>query len=124
MIVAYWIVAGVLAAAAVGAGALKLVRSKEQLREAGQAWTDDFPAVAIRMIGSAELLGAVGVIVPMATGILPVLSPVAAIGIALIQVGAFATHARRKETLMMFVNMGLFALAATTAVLGFFTLAA
>ena len=60
-------------------------------------------------------------ILPMALGVLPVLSPIAALGIALIQVGAFVVHARRGEK--PYLNMVVFAIAGATAVLGFFALA-
>jgi hypothetical protein len=58
----------------------------------------------------------------MALGIVPVLSPLAALGLALVQVGAFVVHARRGEKPSH--NVVIFALAGATAVLGFFALAA
>lgn len=123
MIVAYFIVAALLALLAVATGVMKLVRPKEKLREMGapMAWTDDFSPGQVRAIGAVEVLGAVGVILPMATGILPVLSPIAALGLALVQVGAFVVHVRRGEK--PFLNMVVFALAGAVAVLGFFVLA-
>lgn len=122
MIVAYFVAAALLAVLALATGVMKLVRPKEKLREMGapMAWTDDFPAWQVRVIGAVEVLGAVGVILPMATGILPVLSPIAALGLALVHVGAFVVHVRRGEK--PFLNMGVFALAGVVAVLGFFVL--
>lgn len=123
MIVAYFIVAGLLALVALGSGLMKIVRPKAKLQEMGapMAWTADFPEWQVKAIGALEVLGAVGVIVPMATGIVPVLSPIAAIGLALVHVGAFVVHARRGEK--PYVNMGIFALAGVAAALGFFALA-
>ncbi|MGV3714135.1 DoxX family protein [Pseudolysinimonas sp.] len=123
MIVAYFIVAGLLALVALGSGLMKIVRPKAKLQEMGapMAWTADFPEWQVKAIGALEVLGAVGVIVPMATGIVPVLSPIAAIGLALVHVGAFVVHARRSEK--PYVNMGIFALAGVAAALGFFALA-
>lgn len=123
MIVAYFIVAGLLALVALGSGLMKIVRPKAKLQEmeAPMAWTADFPEWQVKAIGALEVLGAVGVIVPMATGIVPVLSPIAAIGLALVHVGAFVVHARRSEK--PYVNMGIFALAGVAAALGFFALA-
>lgn len=122
MIVAYFIAAALLAVLALATGVMKLVRPKEKLREMGapMAWTDDFPQWQVRAIGAAEVLGALGVILPMATGILPVLSPIAALGLALVHVGAFVVHVRRGEK--PYLNMGVFALAGLVAVLGFFVL--
>lgn len=123
MIVAYFIVAGLLALVALGSGLMKIVRPKAKLQEmeAPMAWTADFPEWQVKAIGALEVLGAIGVIVPMATGIVPVLSPIAAIGLALVHVGAFVVHARRGEK--PYVNMGIFALAGVAAALGFFALA-
>jgi len=122
MIVVYFVVAGILALVALGSGAMKLIRPKAKLAEMGapMAWTHDFPDWQIKAIGAVEVLGAVGVILPMATNILPVLSPIAALGIAIIQAGAFVVHARRGEK--PFVNMAIFALAGAAAVLGFLVL--
>lgn len=125
MIVAYFVVAGLIALLALGAGTLKLVRSREQLQAMGepQAWTEDFTDLQVKLIGVAEVLGALGLILPMATGIAPVLSPIAGLGIAVLQAGAFVVHARRgNERSNMIVNMVLFALAGAAAVLGFLVL--
>lgn len=122
MIVAYFVVAGLLALVALGSGLMKLIRPKAKLAEMGapMAWTADFPEWQIKTIGALEVLGAVGVILPMALGVVTVLSPIAALGLALVHVGAFLVHARRGEK--PYLNMGLFALAGATAVLGFLVL--
>src|SRR5258705_5722639 len=51
-------------------------------------------AGAIKALGVAELLGVAGLVLPWATGIAPVLTPLAAIGLAVVLVGAAATHLR------------------------------
>lgn len=79
---ALWIVAGVLAFVFVGSGVLKLVASKDKLVAAGQGWAADVDANAIRAIGAAEVAGAIGLIVPPLVHILPVLTPLAAVGLA------------------------------------------
>ena len=118
MIVAYWIVAGLLAFVSLYAAGLKLFRSKEQLQGAnGMAWTEGFSQGAIRLIGVAELLGAIGLIVPPLTGIAPILAPIAAVGLGVLQIGATVTHARLGERPI--INLVLVALAAAAAVLGF-----
>lgn len=124
MIVAYWIVAGIVALLSLAVGILKLIRTREQLQGMGQAWTADFTDLQVKLIGAAEVLGALGLILPMATGIAPVLSPIAALGIAVLQAGAFVVHARRgNERQNMIGNMVFFALAGAAAVLGFLVLA-
>jgi len=91
-----WIVQGLLALFFVMTGALKLVRSKEQL-SARMGWVEDVSQPVIRMIGFVEILGGLGLFLPSLTRILPWLTPLAAIGLVLVMVGAALTHYRRKE---------------------------
>lgn len=119
MTIAYWILAGLLALAFLFAGGTKIARPKESLG-ATMAWTEDFSQTQIRLIGVVEVLGAIGLILPRALGIVPVLSPIAAVGLAVVMVGAVVTHLRRKGTFIPPLSLGVFAVAA--AVLGFLTL--
>jgi hypothetical protein len=123
MIVAYFVVAGILAFLALATGLMKIVRPKEKLLAMGAPfqWATDFTQNQIRAIGAAEVLGGIGVILPMAIGVVSVLSPIAALGLAILQAGAFVVHSRRGEK--PYLNMVIFALAGATAVLGFFVLA-
>ncbi len=75
---ALWIVAGLLAVVFLGAGALKLVRSKDALAASGFTWVQDYSANQVRLIGIAEILGAIGLIVPPLVKIAPILAPIAA----------------------------------------------
>jgi len=59
-------------------------------------------------IGVAEVLGAVGLILPGLTGIFPWLTPLAAAGLMLPSVGAAALHASRGEMLQVIVTGILF----------------
>jgi hypothetical protein len=59
--------------------------------------------------------GAIGLILPLLTGILPWLTPVAAAGLVLTMLGAMATHIRRHENQMLVVNLVLLSLAAFVA---------
>lgn len=73
---------------------------------------DDVPDPnVIRGIGVVEVLGAIGLIVPPLVHILPVLAPLAAVGLALVMVGAIVTHGRRKEYPNVAVNVVLLGLA-------------
>ena len=47
--------------------------------------------------GEGTQLGAIGLVIPALTGILPILTPIAAGGLLLTMVGAAATHVRRRE---------------------------
>ncbi len=119
MNIALWIIAGVLAVAFLAAGAMKLTQPKEKLAATGMAWVEDFSPGMVKTIGALEVLGALGLILPAALGIIPVLVPVAAVGLAALMVGAAITHARRKERQMLPVNLVLFALAVIVAVARF-----
>jgi uncharacterized membrane protein YphA (DoxX/SURF4 family) len=94
-----WILAGFLAAVFLGTGVLKLTTSRERLVEAGMGWAGDFTQESIRLIGVAEVLGAVGLVLPPLLGVVPVLAPVAAVCLALLMVGATTVHVRRREFL-------------------------
>ncbi len=115
MNIVLWVVAGVLAVAFLGAGLMKLAQPKKKLAESGMGWTDDFSDGAVKGIGVLEVLGALGLILPAVFDVATVLVPIAATGLALLMLGAAATHARRKETSMIVVNLVLFALAAFVA---------
>ena len=72
-----WVLQVLLAIAFAMAGMMKLVRSKEQLA-ASMGWVEDFSSNAIKGIGGLEVMGALGLVLPAATGIVAVLTPLAA----------------------------------------------
>jgi len=117
MKVAYWVIAGLLAAIYGFGGLKKLVQSQDQLRPM-MGWVDAMPMSRVRMIGLVEVLGAVGVIVPALTGVAPGVAVAAAIGLALIQIGAFRLHLSRHELTDLPLNSVLLVLAAAAAWLG------
>jgi uncharacterized membrane protein YphA (DoxX/SURF4 family) len=115
MNLALWIIAIVLAVGFTASGLMKIFRSKEQLVSSGMGWAQDFSPSTIRLIGVAELLGAIGLILPAALHIAPILVPLAAVGLVLVMVGAAAVHARRKEWPFIAVNVVLMVLAVFVA---------
>lgn len=117
MLIASWIVAGLLALVFLGAGGMKLARPKPALASSGMAWVEDFTPAQVKLIGAAEVLGAIGLILPKLLGIAPVLSPIAGIALAVVMIGAVVVHVRRKETFAPPLVLALLAIAA--AVLGF-----
>lgn len=112
MLVAFWIVGSLLALFYLYSGSIKVVQSKERLRPM-MHWVDDMPLGAVRAIGVVEVLGAVGLIVPPLTGILPWLALAAAVGLVAVQVGAAVVHLRRHDTIWM--NLALAVAAAAVA---------
>jgi hypothetical protein len=91
-----WALQGILAAVFLATGLNKIIRSKTGM-VAMSHWWQSWPVGAIKALGVAELLGAAGLLLPWATGIARVLTPVAAIGLAVLLVGAAATHLRFGE---------------------------
>jgi uncharacterized membrane protein YphA (DoxX/SURF4 family) len=77
-----WILQVILAAMFAMAGANKSTKSIEQLKKMGIYWADRFPVSTVRFIGISELLGAIGLILPWWLNIVPILTPIAAAGLA------------------------------------------
>ncbi|GAB1646389.1 DoxX family protein [Krasilnikovia sp. MM14-A1259] len=115
MNIALWIIAGVLAAAFAAAGVMKLSQPKEKLAASGLAWTEDFSAGMVKLIGALELLAVIGLILPGLLGIAPIFVPLAATGLVLTMIGAIVVHARRKEYSGIGVNVVLLLLATVVA---------
>ena len=115
MEVAIWIVQVLTAIAFFFAGIGKLTQSREALIERGMKYVEDLSLTQVRMIGTLELLGALGLILPSLLNILPVLSPLAGVGLVIVMIGAMLTHLRRGETPMIAVNLVLLLMAAFVA---------
>lgn len=114
MDVALWIAQSILALIFLMAGFMKVTQPKEKLAKV-MTFVEDFSPGAVRLIGIVEMLGAVGIILPALTGILPWLTPLAAVGLASDMVGAALTHRRRREYPMIGMNMVLLAMAVFVA---------
>lgn len=114
MELAYWIVAGLLAVFYLYAGGKKAVQSKERLAPM-MGWADTVPMGLVRGIGAVEILGAAGLVLPPLTGVAPVLAPVAALGLVLLQVLATGLHVSRGELKETGLNAALIVLAAVAA---------
>ena len=91
-----WITQSIIAAMFVVGGMIKMFVPKEKLL-VRQPFVQDYSTTQLRMIGLAEMLGAIGLIVPFATGILPILTPLAALGLCIIMVFAVPIHLKLKE---------------------------
>ncbi|MET8006016.1 DoxX family protein [Nonomuraea glycinis] len=115
MNIALWIVAGLLALLFLGAGAMKLTQPKAKLAASGLSWTEDFSDNTVKAIGGLEALAGLGLILPAALGILPVLTPLAATGLVVVMIGAAITHVRRKEYPVIAANVVLLVAAAFVA---------
>ena len=109
MNIALWIAQIFLAAMFGMAGIMKTfqtAKAKEQL-----PWAKNRSDSFVRFVGASELLGALGLIFPMVTGIWPWLTPLAALGLLAIQLLAiFTEHLPKKEFNVIPVNVALAAI--------------
>lgn len=95
MNIALWIVQALLSAAFLMSAGMKLFAYEKYQKMANG------PGVSkglVTFIGISELAGALGLILPLATHIAPLLTPLAALGLAIIMVLAIGFHIRRKES--------------------------
>jgi len=100
MSIALWIVQILLALVFALTGLLKVVLPVERLRER-MHWARHATPGLIRLVGVLELLGVLGLILPVATRILPWLTPAAAFGLIVTMIGAIVLHVRLKEMRML-----------------------
>jgi uncharacterized membrane protein YphA (DoxX/SURF4 family) len=106
-----WVAQALLAALYLMAGWMKLTQPIDALAAMSMAWAPTMPEPFVRFVGLMEVLGAIGLILPAATRILPFLTPLAALGLTIVQVAAIILHAVRGETAMSLpLNLVLLAL--------------
>ena len=109
MNIALWIIQILLAGTYGMSGTMKTfqtAKAKEQF-----PWAKNRSDGFVRFVGISELLGALGLILPILTGILPWLTVLAAIGLTLIQsLAIFTEHLPKKEFNVIPVNVVLLAL--------------
>ncbi len=110
MNIALWIVQALLALVFLASGARKRTQPQVALVTATPL-RGDLPVPFVRFIGAAGLLGAIGLILPAATKIAPVLTPAAAAGIALLMISATLMHAAHREYAKISLTCGLLLLA-------------
>ena len=86
---------------------LQTAKAKEQF-----PWAKNRSDAFVRFVGTSELLGALGLIQPLVTGMLPWLTVLAAMGLMLIQLLAiFTEHLPKKEYNVIPINLILLTLA-------------
>lgn len=108
MNVALWVAQVLLALQFLLAGGLKLLATEEFIARA--AWAADVPRGLLLFIGAAEVLGALGVVLPRLTRIQPRLTILAALGLLSVMALAAAFHMMRGEwNLGMVAFLGLLA---------------
>ena len=111
MNLALWAAQGFLAVVFLAAGLMKLTQSKAALEaRPGMGYVTERTALEMKLIGLAEVLGSFGLILPWWRQTLPLLTPMAAVGLAVLMIGAAATHLRRKESMAFTAGLAVAAL--------------
>ncbi|SJN08418.1 putative integral membrane protein [Leucobacter sp. 7(1)] len=103
-----WVLSGILAFMFLMAGGMKLAKPHADLP---MPTLQVLSPGRVKFIGAAEVLGALGVILPPLFGAAPLLAPLAAIGLAIIQVLAVPAHRRLNEPFIMNILLAVLALA-------------
>jgi uncharacterized membrane protein len=98
MNVAIWIIQGIVALAFLAAGGMKVFAYEKYKATSEKNGPSGLTRGLVTFIGIAELAGALGVVLPMATGISPWLTVWAAVGLAIVMLLAIGYHVRRRES--------------------------
>jgi uncharacterized membrane protein YphA (DoxX/SURF4 family) len=106
-----WVAQVLLALAFLAAGFAHAFRFDQFSASPRTAWAADVGRPAMRVIGLLEIAGAIGLVLPALTGILPWLTPLAAAGLAFVMLAAAIFHARRGEVTGIVPNAALGAIA-------------
>jgi uncharacterized membrane protein YphA (DoxX/SURF4 family) len=113
MNIALWIAQIMLMLVFLASGIFKLTRTNEELLDYEfMGWVEDFKSGLVKFIGGAEVLGGLGIVIPYALGVAPILTQLAAEGLFVTMIGASVTHYKRKEYRLFAVTvvLGLLAL--------------
>ena len=109
-----WVVQGLLGALFLAVGAMKATQPIAVLGDT-LGWPAAVPAALVRVIGVAELLGALGLILPAATRVKPMLTPLAGVGLAMVMLLATIFHISHGELGALPIPLVLGGLAAFVA---------
>ncbi|MEV5962632.1 DoxX family protein [Kribbella sp. NPDC051952] len=110
-----WILTAVLAVVFTISGLAKSTMSRERLIASGQTGIAPFPMPLVRIVAVCELFAVAGLFAPWLTETARVLTPLAAVGLSVVMIGAATSHASLKEPKSAAANTILLALAAFVA---------
>lgn len=95
-------------------GFMKLSQPIPELT-AMMGWPGFMPEAVVRFVGFVELAGAIGLVLPMLTKVLPRLTIFAALGFVALQIGAIGLHISQAEYSVLPINLILLLLAGFVA---------
>jgi uncharacterized membrane protein YphA (DoxX/SURF4 family) len=111
---ALWIAEGLLVATFLATGTIKLTQPRAKMAAGPMRWAADVSDAQFRGVGSLEVLGALGLILAATAGA-PLLTTLAATGLALTMIGAIVTHLRYGEPERIAVPAALLAVSVFVA---------
>lgn len=85
-------------------GSLKMFMPIEKIAKR-VSWAHDYSLAKIKFFGFLEVIGALGLLLPYRLDIFPILTPMAATGLAMVMAGAAMVHLKRDEINMVFLNI-------------------
>ena len=118
-----WVLTAVLAVVFTISGVAKSTMSRDRLIATGQTGIAPFPMPLVRVVAISELFAVAGLFAPWLSDTARVLTPLAALGLCLIMIGAATSHASLREPKAVAANTTLLALAAFVAASRFAALA-
>lgn len=85
-------------------GSLKMFLPIEKI-EKKVTWAHDYSISKLKFFGFLEVTGAIGLLIPWRLDIFPILTPMAATGLAMVMAGAGVVHLHRDEFKMLGLNV-------------------
>jgi uncharacterized membrane protein YphA (DoxX/SURF4 family) len=119
MNLATWIATGLLAVVFTISGLAKSTLSRTRLIASGQTGIAPYPMPFIRVVAGCELLAVVGLIAPWLSDTARYLTPAAALGLAIVMIGAAASHASLREPVQAAGNAVILAICIFVATVRF-----
>jgi hypothetical protein len=111
-----WVAQGLLVAVFGFSAAVKGTQPKQRVLRLGMSGVVNIPVPLMRFTALCEVFGVIGLVLPYATGIAPVLTPAAAIGLGMIMIVAAVIHLRLHEPLTAGGNVILLAMCLLVAI--------
>jgi hypothetical protein len=114
--VGLWVAQGLLVAVFGFSAAVKGTQPKQRVLQLGMTGVVNIPIPLIRFTALCEVFGVIGLVLPYATGIAPILTPAAAIGLGMVMIAAAVIHLRLHEPWTAGGNVILLALCVLVAI--------
>jgi hypothetical protein len=114
--VGLWVAQALLIAVFGFSAAVKGTQPKQRVLQLGMTGVVNIPIPLMRFTALCEVFGVIGLVLPYATGIAPILTPAAAMGLAMIMIAAAVIHLRFHEPWTAGGNVILLALCVLVAI--------